>query len=67
MKKMGFLGLAEATTLVGDVTVEPSVGLETVSGKSFDPLGYGGGTGAAGAGSGLLCGVQSMGRGGVDG
>jgi len=65
MKKMGFLGLAEATTLSGEVTVPPSVGLEMVSGKSFEPAG--GGTSAEGAGSGLLCGDHVIGTGGVEG
>jgi len=50
MKKMGFVGVAEATTVTGDVTVAPSVGLEMVSGKSSDAAG--GGV-AGGAGSGL--------------
>jgi hypothetical protein len=38
MKNIGFFGLAEAVTVVGEVTVAPSVGLETVNGKSLDPL-----------------------------
>jgi len=62
---MGFFGLALATRLIGDVTVPPSVGLEIVSGKSLEPAG--GGTCAAGAGSGLVCGDQVMGTGGVEG
>jgi hypothetical protein len=41
MKKMGFVGLAEATTVAGEVTVWPSVGLLTVNGKSFEPAGGG--------------------------
>jgi hypothetical protein len=65
MKKMGFLGLAEATTLMGEVTVPPSVGLEMVSGKSLDP--GGGGTSAEGAGNGLVCGDHVIGTGGVEG
>jgi len=65
MKKMGFFGVAEATTFVGEVTVARSVGLETESGKSLDPAG--GGTCAGGAGSGLVEGLQVMGTGGVDG
>jgi hypothetical protein len=36
---MGFFGVADATTWVGEVTVDPSRGLDTVNGKSFDPLG----------------------------
>ena len=62
---MGFLGFAAATTLIGDVTVPPSVGLEMVSGKSLEPAG--GGTWAEGAGSGLVCGDQVIATGGVDG
>lgn len=62
---MGFFGLAEATTFAGEVTVPPSVGLEMVSGKSLDPAG--GGTCAGGAGSGLVCGDQLIGTGGVEG
>ena len=56
---MGFLGFAEATTLIGEVTVPPSVGLEMLSGKSLEP--GGGGTWAEGAGSGLVCGDQVIG------
>jgi len=65
MKKMGFFGVAEATTFTGDVTVAPSVGLETESGKSLEPAG--GGTCAAGAGSGLVEGLHVIGTGGVEG
>ncbi len=65
MKKIGFFGVALATTFIGDVTVALSVGFETVSGKSLDPAG--GGTCAVGAGNGLLCGDQIIGTGGVDG
>ena len=64
---MGFVGVADAITVAGEVTVAPSAGLETVSGKSFDPVLYGGGIGAAGAGNGLVCGDQVMGSGGVVG
>jgi hypothetical protein len=32
MKKIGFFGVAEATTFIGDVTLDLSTGLETVSG-----------------------------------
>ncbi|PYX51223.1 MAG: hypothetical protein DMG79_03650 [Acidobacteria bacterium] len=67
MKKIGFFGVAEATTFVGEVTVAPSRGLETVRGKSLEPFGHGGGTGAVGAGRGLDCGDHVMGTGGVDG
>ena len=62
---MGFWGVADATSFTGDVTVAPSVGLETESGKSFDP--DGGGTCAGGAGSGLDEGDQVTGTGGVEG
>jgi len=65
MKKIGFFGCAEATTLMGEVTVEEFVGLETVSGKSSDPPG--GGTCAGGAGKSLELGDQVMGTGGVEG
>ena len=65
MKKIGFVGVAEATTVRGEVTVAPVVGLEIVRGKSSDPLG--GGTCAGGAGRGLVCGVHVMGTGGVEG
>jgi hypothetical protein len=65
MKKIGFFGVADATTLIGDVTLVPSTGLEIVNGKSFEPAG--GGV-ASGAGScWLLPGVHVMGTGGVDG
>lgn len=62
---MGFLGLAEAATVIGEVDVAPSVGLEIVSGKSLEPAG--GGTSAAGAGNGLEEGDHVIGTGGVDG
>ena len=65
MKKMGFFGVAEATTFSGEVTVAPSVGLEIESGKSLEPAG--GGACAGGAGSGLVDGLQVMGTGGVEG
>jgi hypothetical protein len=58
------VGVAEATTVTGDVTVAPSVGLEMVSGKSSDAAG--GGV-AGGAGSGLDCGDHVIGTGGVEG
>jgi len=64
MKKMGVFGVADATTLIGDVTLEPSVGLDTANGKSFDPAG---GAVAMGAGRLLLPGVHVIGTGGVDG
>lgn len=65
MKKIGFFGLAEATTVNGEVAVAPSDGLEIVSGKSFEAAG--GGTCAGGAGSGLVCGDHVIGTGGVEG
>jgi len=65
MKKMGFFGVADAVTLKGEVTLEPSSGIATESGKSFDP--GGGGTCAGGAGSGLVDGDQLIGTGGTDG
>ncbi len=65
MKKIGFFGFAEATTVAGEVTVAPSDGLEMIRGKSFEAVG--GGTCAGGAGSGLVCGDHVIGTGGVDG
>jgi hypothetical protein len=41
MKKIGLVGDAEATTVAGEVRAWPSVGLLTVSGKSFEPEGGG--------------------------
>src|ERR1700739_1795735 len=73
MKKRGFFGLAVATTLIGEVVVAPLMGLATVSGKSFDPLGSGGshvevgGSHAGGAGNRLVLGDHVIGTGGVDG
>lgn len=70
---MGFFGLADATTVAGEVVVPPSVGLLTLRGKSFDPLASGGaqlevgGVHAGGAGNGLLPGDQVIATGGVDG
>lgn len=57
--------MAEATTVAGEGTVPPFVGLEIVRGKSLEPLG--GGSIAGGAGRGLDCGDQVIGTGGVDG
>jgi len=65
MKKMGFLGLAEAVTVAGEVTEVASLGLETVRGKSFEP--GGGGSCAGGAGRALDEGDQVIATGGVDG
>jgi hypothetical protein len=65
MKKIGFFGVADATRLMGDVTVPESVGLEMVRGKSLEPAG--GGTWAGGAGSGLAPGDHVIATGGVEG
>lgn len=65
MKKMGFVGEAVAVTVSGEVNVPPSVGLETLRGKSLEP--GGGGTCAGGAGNGLVCGVHVIATGGTDG
>ncbi len=73
MKKIGFFGFALATTVAGEVVLPPSVGLETVSGKSLEPAGSGGvqvevgGVQAGGAGNGLLPGDQLIVTGGVEG
>lgn len=70
MKKIGFLGLALATTFKGDVTVEFAVGFETVNGKSFEPFFHGAvlSFSAGGAGTvGSADGVQVMLSGGIDG
>jgi len=70
---MGFFGVAVATTFMGDATLAPSVGLDTVRGKSLEPFGYGGvqgdsaGIHAGGAGSELFEGDQLIGTGGVEG
>src|SRR5579862_800075 len=73
MKKMGFFGVADATTVMGEVVVALLVGFETVSGKSFDPVESGGvqvdvgGSQAGGAGNKLLLGDHVIGTDGVDG
>jgi hypothetical protein len=69
MKKVGFGGVAEATTLKGEVTLAPAAGLDTVSGKSFDPAPHAvvGGLSAVGAGNKLVLGDQLIATGGVDG
>lgn len=70
---MGFFGVADATTVIGEVVVALLMGLETVRGKSFDPLGSGGvqlevgGLHAGGAGNWLVLGDHVIGTGGVDG
>jgi hypothetical protein len=69
MKKIGSVGFADATTLKGEVTLAPAVGLETVSGKSFDPDPqlFAAGSSAVGAGSTLVVEDQLIGTGAVDG
>jgi hypothetical protein len=69
MKKIGFVGVADATTWIGDVIVVPLVGLDTVSEKSVAPLAQSvpcGGT-AVGAGNGLDDGLQVIATGGTEG
>jgi|SRR5215469_9648297 len=65
MKKMGFVGCADATTSIGDASDAPDVGWDTVSGKSVE--GCGGGTCACGAGSGLEDGDHVIATGGAEG
>jgi hypothetical protein len=69
MKKMGFFGVADATTLMGEVTLAAAVGFETVNGKSFDPVPQDEfpGSCAIGAGSVLVLGDHVIGTGGVEG
>jgi len=69
MKKIEFVGVAEATTLIGDVTLAPAVGCETVSGKSSDPVpqSAAAGSAAVGAGNLLLLADHVIATGGVDG
>jgi hypothetical protein len=73
MKKIGFFGEADATTVAGELTVPPSVGLLIVNGKSLEPFGSGGvqvevgGEQAGGAGYGLLLGAHVIATGGVVG
>jgi hypothetical protein len=69
MKKMGFFGVAEAITLIGDETLAPSIGLATLRGKSFEPLPQSAvaGSCATGAGRSLVLGDHVIGTGGVDG
>ena len=69
MKKIGLGGVAEATTLIGEVTLAPDDGLDTVSGKSFDPAPQADveGLSAVGAGNKVVLGDQLMATGGVEG
>jgi hypothetical protein len=69
MKKMGFFGVAEATTLMGEVMLAAAVGFETVNGKSFDPFPQAefAGSSAISAGSVLLLGDHVIDTGGVEG
>lgn len=69
MKKIGFFGVAEATTLIGDVTLAPAPGLEIVRGKLLEPLPQSAVTGfwAVGAGKLLLLADHVMGTGAVEG
>jgi hypothetical protein len=69
MKKIGFFGIAEATTLIGDVTPAPALGLEIVRGKLLEPLPQSAVTGfwAVGAGKLLLLADHVMGTGAVEG
>jgi hypothetical protein len=73
MKKIEFVGEADATTVAGELTVPRSVGLDTVNGKSLEPFGSGaaqvevGGEQAGGAGYGLLFGAHVIETGGVVG
>jgi hypothetical protein len=69
MKKIGFVGLAEATTLNGEVTVAPVLGLVTVRGKSVDPVPQAevAGSSAVGAGKTLELAVHVIDTGAVDG
>jgi hypothetical protein len=69
MKNIGFFGVAEATTLIGEVRLAPSVGFETVKGKSSEPVESGGSCWfwSGGAGRGLVLGDHVIGNGGVVG
>ena len=68
MKKIGFVGVAEACTVSGEVTLALAVGLETVSGKSSAPFAHCvlAGSSAVGAGI-LLLFVQVICSGGIEG
>jgi hypothetical protein len=72
MKKIGFLGVAEATTFKGEVTEAFATGFETVRGKSLAPFFHGAvvSSSAVGAGSGLEAGSligHEIVSGGIDG
>jgi hypothetical protein len=69
MKKIGFVGLAEATTFIGEATLAPAVGLETVRGKSSEPVPQAdvAGSCAMGAGRLLVLADHVTGTGGVEG
>src|SRR5437763_6638402 len=69
MKKIGFGGVAEATTWKGDATLAPAVGPDTVKGKSLVPVPQAAVDGLAAVGAGKLpvLAVHVMGTGGVDG
>jgi hypothetical protein len=67
MKKIGFVGVADATRFTGDVTVAFAEGLETVNGKSLEPVQVGKVVVASGAGRGLVDGDHVIETGGTDG
>jgi hypothetical protein len=69
MKKIGLVGVADATTLIGDVVLAPGEGLETVSGKSSDPVPQSelAGSCAVGAGNLLVLADHVIATGGVVG
>jgi hypothetical protein len=61
IKKIGFFGVAVATTFKGEVTVELAVGLETLRGKSLEPFFQGAvvSSSAGGAGNWLEAGLET--------
>jgi len=67
MKKIGFVGVAVATTFTGDVTVVLASGLETLNGKSSAPPMGGTVVVASGAGKLLVEGDQFIATGGTEG
>ncbi|HEV3512533.1 MAG TPA: hypothetical protein VGS05_12575 [Candidatus Sulfotelmatobacter sp.] len=72
MKKIGFFGVADATTFKGEVTVAFDVGLETLRGKSLEPPFHGAvvSSSAGGAGYWLAAGLDMghvIASGGMDG